>query len=154
MPGVAIHADGSVFVGLGPRPSGATVPLHARLRLDRPPARRVDSPPSQDIGSCPVQRKTAARGRMRLYQSTIIVPGFLAAFMSYGSSDAVGAEVLAPISRPSIAAARIETANAPTIDGDLSDLAWAQATVIDEFLQVEPDTGAPATERTVLRIMS
>ena len=90
---------------------------------------------------------------MRLYQSTIIVPGFLVVFMSYGLSDAVGAEVLAPLSRPSIAAARIDTANAPTIDGDLSDLAWAQATVIDEFLQVEPDTGAPATERTVLRIM-
>jgi hypothetical protein len=42
---------------------------------------------------------------------------------------------------------------APLIDGDLSDAAWARATIIDQFRQVEPDTGAPPTERTELRIM-
>ena len=44
-------------------------------------------------------------------------------------------------------------AEAPTIDGDLSDLAWTRASVLDELLQVEPNTGAPGTERTVVRIM-
>ena len=55
--------------------------------------------------------------------------------------------------RPIARAARIEAGGAPVIDGDLSDLAWANATVIDDIRQRQPDPGAPATERTVLRIM-
>jgi hypothetical protein len=54
---------------------------------------------------------------------------------------------------PTVSAARIDAAIAPTIDGILSDLAWAQATILDDFRQVEPNNGAPATERTVVRIM-
>ena len=50
-------------------------------------------------------------------------------------------------------ALRIDTSEAPIIDGDLSDPAWSRATVIDEFYQSQPDIGEPATERTVLRIM-
>ncbi len=50
-------------------------------------------------------------------------------------------------------ALRIDAAEAPIIDGDLSDPAWSRATTIDEFYQRQPDVGAPATERTVLRIM-
>jgi hypothetical protein len=30
---------------------------------------------------------------------------------------------------------------------------WAKAAVLDDFRQVEPDTGQPASERTVLRIL-
>ena len=33
--------------------------------------------------------------------------------------------------RPTAKAVRIETGQAPTIDGDLSDPVWAQATIID-----------------------
>jgi hypothetical protein len=58
-------------------------------------------------------------------------------------------EVVRPIAR----ASRIEAGEAPTIDGDLSDLAWAKATVIDDIRQRQPDPGAPATEQTVLRVM-
>ena len=54
---------------------------------------------------------------------------------------------------PTVSATRIDVAEAPTIDGDLSDLAWTRASVLDELLQVEPNTGAPGTERTVVRIM-
>ncbi len=50
-------------------------------------------------------------------------------------------------------AVRIDSARAPIIDGDLSDPAWSQATIIDEFYQRNPNFGEPATERTVLRIM-
>ena len=50
-------------------------------------------------------------------------------------------------------AVRIDDAAAPIIDGDLSDPAWAQAEVIDEFYQNAPDAGAPATERTEVRII-
>ena len=49
--------------------------------------------------------------------------------------------------------ARIETSEAPTIDGDLSDSVWAKATVIDDLKQRQPDYLAPPTERTVLRVM-
>lgn len=55
--------------------------------------------------------------------------------------------------RPSATAVRIETRDAPAIDGDVSDAVWARATVIDTFMQKRPDPGAPATERTVLRIL-
>jgi len=50
-------------------------------------------------------------------------------------------------------AVRIDASEAPTIDGDLSDPVWAKAAVLDDFRQVEPDTGQPASERTVLRIL-
>jgi hypothetical protein len=41
----------------------------------------------------------------------------------------------------------------PTIDGLLNDDAWRDATVIDRFTQQEPLVGAPATERTEVRVL-
>ena len=41
----------------------------------------------------------------------------------------------------------------PTVDGDLSDTAWEQAEVIGQFTQLEPDSGAPASERTQVRLV-
>ena len=58
-----------------------------------------------------------------------------------------------PFTRPSIRAVRIETAEAPAIDGDLSDAAWAKGAVIDDFRQRSPNPYEPATERTVVRIL-
>jgi cellulose/xylan binding protein with CBM9 domain len=58
-----------------------------------------------------------------------------------------------PFTRPSIKAVRIDTAEAPVIDADLSDPAWAKAAVIDEFRQRQPNPYEPATERTVVRIL-
>ncbi len=58
-----------------------------------------------------------------------------------------------PWVRPSGAATRIDAADAPIIDGDLSDPIWARARVIDEFRQKLPSVGAAATERTELRIL-
>ena len=55
--------------------------------------------------------------------------------------------------RPVARAARIETSEAPVIDGDLSDVSWAKATVIDDIRQRQPDPGAPASEKTVIRLM-
>jgi len=51
------------------------------------------------------------------------------------------------------AAIRIDMADAPTIDADLSDPVWARATVIDDFFQNSPNPGDPATERTEVRIL-
>ncbi len=55
--------------------------------------------------------------------------------------------------QPSAAATRIDASEAPVIDGDLSDPVWSKAQVIDEFYQLEPDEGAPASERTVARVL-
>jgi len=49
--------------------------------------------------------------------------------------------------------ARIETSQAPVIDADISDPAWAAATIIEDFRQIEPVSRAPASERTILRVM-
>ncbi len=45
------------------------------------------------------------------------------------------------------------TAEAPTIDGDLGDRVWQQATVLTDFVQAEPFEGQPATERTEIRLL-
>ena len=45
------------------------------------------------------------------------------------------------------------SATPPTIDGRLDDPVWAQATVITDFIQNEPNDGSPATERTEVRIL-
>jgi hypothetical protein len=58
-----------------------------------------------------------------------------------------------PFTRPSIRAVRIDTAEAPVIDADLSDAAWEKAAVIDDFRQRSPNPYEPATERTVVRVL-
>ena len=72
------------------------------------------------------------------------------------TSDSASAGQAPPpptFTRPSIRAVRIGTAEAPVIDGDLSDEAWAKAAVIDELKQRSPNPYEPATERTVVRIL-
>lgn len=55
--------------------------------------------------------------------------------------------------RPSAAATRITTGQAPKIDGNISDAVWAKAVPIDEFYQLEPKEGAPADEKTSVRVL-
>lgn len=55
--------------------------------------------------------------------------------------------------QPEAAAARIESAAAPRIDGDLADPSWSHATPIGEFSQVDPHPLEPATERTEVRFL-
>jgi len=64
-----------------------------------------------------------------------------------------GQDTPPPFTRPSIRAVRIAAAEAPVIDGDLSDEAWAKAAVIDDFRQRSPNPYEPGTERTVVRIL-
>ena len=54
---------------------------------------------------------------------------------------------------PTAMATRIEATEAPTIDGELNDPVWAKAQAIDEFYQLDPDTGQPGSERTVVRFL-
>lgn len=55
--------------------------------------------------------------------------------------------------RPIAEAVRIDPSEAPAIDADLADPAWAKATLITDFLQSDPVEGDPPTERTELRIL-
>ncbi|MDZ4870141.1 MAG: carbohydrate binding family 9 domain-containing protein [Alphaproteobacteria bacterium] len=55
--------------------------------------------------------------------------------------------------QPSAVATRIDGAQAPVIDGDVSDAVWQRAPAIDEFYQLEPKEGAPGSERTVVRVL-
>jgi hypothetical protein len=55
--------------------------------------------------------------------------------------------------QPTARATRIESGEAPGIDGDLSDPVWSKAQIIDEFYQVDPDAGQPASQVTVARFL-
>lgn len=80
------------------------------------------------------------------------------------STLAVAASLIAPVAanaapenfatyHPSFEAARITHAEAPKIDGDLSDPAWARATVLDDFYQTDPVNGATPSECTRAFVM-
>ena len=47
----------------------------------------------------------------------------------------------------------IRAAESPRIDGSLDEAAWQSAPVVDRFLQQEPQEGAPATDRTEVRVL-
>jgi hypothetical protein len=49
--------------------------------------------------------------------------------------------------------AQIGVAEAPTIDADLTDPAWAKAGIIEDFRQANPNAGELPTERTIVRVM-
>ena len=66
-----------------------------------------------------------------------------------GSSDCL---LLAQRPPGKVARAR-RVEEAPRIDGNLSDAVWARAPSIDEFFQRDPEEGAPATERTEVKII-
>jgi hypothetical protein len=55
--------------------------------------------------------------------------------------------------RPEATAIRIDGAEAPRIDGDLSDPVWQRAPAIGDFHQVDPQPLASATERTEVRFL-
>ncbi len=54
---------------------------------------------------------------------------------------------------PTITPTRIESEEAPRIDGDLDDPIWRNASVVDNFIQREPHEGEQASERTEVRIL-
>jgi len=47
----------------------------------------------------------------------------------------------------------VRVGESPVIDGVLDDATWSQAALVDAFVQQEPTEGAPATERTEVRVM-
>jgi hypothetical protein len=61
-----------------------------------------------------------------------------------------GAVVRADVQRRANA---MRITEAPTIDGVLDERVWQDAAPIDQFVQVEPSEGQPATERTEVRVL-
>ena len=61
-----------------------------------------------------------------------------------------GAARIAVESAPRPTAAALRTDAPPTVDGRLDDPVWRQAQPLTGFVQSRPDTGAPATEQTVV----
>lgn len=60
---------------------------------------------------------------------------------------------LSGAAQPELEARAVRTERPPVIDGRLDDPAWAAAAVIDRLTQREPKDGAPATEKTEIRIL-
>jgi len=58
----------------------------------------------------------------------------------------------APVARKQARAVRIVGAP-PVLDGRLDDAVWQNAPVLDDFVQKQPDEGAPPTERTEFRFL-
>jgi hypothetical protein len=58
-----------------------------------------------------------------------------------------------PAARRSIAATRLAADDRVTLDGRLDERFWALATPATDFIQIDPSNGAPATERTEVRVV-
>ena len=65
----------------------------------------------------------------------------------------VGPDRIAVESAPRPAAAALRTDTPLTVDGRLDEPVWQQAVPLTGFVQSRPDTGAPATEETVVRFV-
>ena len=55
--------------------------------------------------------------------------------------------------RPTVTAARLNAGERVELNGVLDDPAWVRAGLITSFTQSDPQNGAPATERTEIRIL-
>ncbi|MBI2821948.1 MAG: carbohydrate binding family 9 domain-containing protein [Acidobacteria bacterium] len=102
-------------------------------------------------GNAPVslrQRAAPAPTAMRPY-----LPIFFAAFL--GAAAGAEAQRQEPVSSPEskvMTAVRVENGRI-RIDGELDEPEWNLAERISDFVQHEPKTGQPATERTEVRLL-
>jgi hypothetical protein len=62
-------------------------------------------------------------------------------------------EAAAQTARPEIRAHRLAETESLVIDGTPDEPAWQNAVPATDFLQRDPDNGAPATERTEVRVV-
>jgi hypothetical protein len=90
---------------------------------------------------------------MRFALGTRAAAGTLALACTCGTAFGEQAASPASFTRPSVRAVRIDASEAPVIDANLSDAAWAKGALIDDFKQRSPNPYEPASERTVVRIL-
>jgi hypothetical protein len=94
----------------------------------------------------------AEGSRMKTLVATLIalVHCPIAAFAQEGAS-APASGGASTVARPSAAAVRAGTP--PVLDGRLDEAVWSTAPVVTGFTQRDPDEGAPASERTEVRVL-
>ena len=80
-------------------------------------------------------------------------PAFLSLALVPAEAEAQEGRATYEGSREDYQVAAVRVADRPQIDADLSDPVWRGASVIDQFVQQEPNEGAPATERTEVRVL-
>ena len=89
----------------------------------------------------------------------IVILALVSAFAVLGCSTAYAQQPVSAHGTAAMAAAAVRragasrTGEAPTIDGVLDERVWQEATPIDDFVQVEPTEGQPATEKTEVRLL-
>jgi hypothetical protein len=78
----------------------------------------------------------------------------LALLVAFGVSTLAAESTDPERARPSLEAVRVALPMpAPVIDGRLGDAAWATAPVATRFTQRRPTPGAPASQRTEVRVL-
>jgi hypothetical protein len=133
-----------VRVGLEREPNA-----EKRALLDSEVHFRVDALKRVDFGavSTGARRKTAPG---RFWQ--VLLSGAILASAFLHGEQSVPLRVAVPDAARSTMTA-VRTAEPPVIDGRLSDDVWEQAPSVDHFLQRDPVEGAPASERTEIRVL-
>ena len=91
----------------------------------------------------------SSRGPARCTKVALLVAAIWTASVGFAAAQLASTDTR-EVGRLTTTATRIDSSEAPIIDADLSDPAWASATVISDFTQIEPLVGAPATERREL----
>jgi hypothetical protein len=76
-----------------------------------------------------------------------------AAAVTLAGATGAAAQTDARPERPVMEAVRLEAGERLRLDGTLDESAWQRAQPADGFLQQEPRQGAPATERTEVRVL-
>ncbi|MCP4662026.1 MAG: hypothetical protein GY856_42020 [bacterium] len=75
-------------------------------------------------------------------KSTIAVAGLIFLSTALSGQEAVS----------DFAGEAVFLSEAPVIDGHMNEKVWEEAALVTDFVQTQPDQGAPATQRTELRI--
>ena len=103
-------------------------------------------------------RRAPPKSAVRRHAAFAVCPVVAAAIVLFLWGNSWAAATLPPAHdfntyMPTARATRIEAAEAPVVDGDLSDPVWQKADHITELYQTDPDPGQPASERTDLRFL-
>jgi hypothetical protein len=95
------------------------------------------------------------RHAQRLFIAPLATAGLSLTPLSFAtaqdSSD--GATMAGTATRPALAMAARAQPEPPSIDGKLDEAAWQAAPVFSDFIQLDPNEGEPATERTEVRVL-
>src|SRR4051812_5918977 len=82
--------------------------------------------------------------RLAFVALTLLLPAFAAAQSAATRADSA---------RPLPVAHATRTSSAIHLDGKLDEPAWRTAPVTDDFTQIDPEEGKPASQRTEVRVL-